>query len=54
MWEMYLVGSELAFRRGGHMVFQMQLAKTVDAVPLMRDYMTDTERTQSEATGRAA
>ena len=27
MWEMYLVGAELAFRRGGHLVFQMQLAK---------------------------
>src|SRR3954447_13525587 len=30
MWEMYLVGCELAFRRGGHLVFQMQLAKEVD------------------------
>ena len=27
MWEIYLVGCELAFRRGGHLVFQMQLAK---------------------------
>ena len=41
---MYLVGSEIAFRRGGHLVFQMQLAKTVDAVPLTRDYMLDWER----------
>src|SRR3954447_15287410 len=24
MWEIYLVGCELAFRRGGHLVFQMQ------------------------------
>jgi cyclopropane-fatty-acyl-phospholipid synthase len=39
MWEMYLAGSEVAFRRAGHLVFQMQLAKTVDAVPLTRDYM---------------
>src|SRR5436305_9612492 len=44
MWETYLVGSELAFRRGGHLVFQMQLAKQVDAVPLTRDYMLDWER----------
>ena len=27
MWEMYLVGAEIAFRRDGHLVFQMQLAK---------------------------
>ena len=44
MWEMYLVGSEIAFRRQGFMVFQMQLAKAVDAVPLTRDYMLDWER----------
>ena len=44
MWEMYLVGSELAFRRGGLFVFQMQLTMTVDAVPLTRDYMVDWER----------
>ncbi len=30
MWEMYLVGSEIAFRRSGCMVFQMQLAKAVE------------------------
>jgi cyclopropane-fatty-acyl-phospholipid synthase len=58
MWEMYLVGSELAFRRDGHFVFQMQLAKTVDAVPLTRDYITDWERapraTADSAAGRAA
>ena len=47
MWEIYLVGSELAFRRGGHLVFQMQLAKEVDAVPLTRDYMLDWERARS-------
>ena len=44
MWEMYLVGCEIAFRRQDHMVFQMQLAKAVDTVPLMRDYMLDWER----------
>jgi cyclopropane-fatty-acyl-phospholipid synthase len=44
MWEFYLVGSELAFRRLGHMVFQLQLAKRLDAVPLTRDYVTDWER----------
>ena len=44
MWEFYLVGSELTFRRMGHMVFQLQLAKHQDAVPLTRDYVTDWER----------
>ena len=39
MWEFYLVGSELAFRHGGHMVFQIQLARRQDAVPLTRNYM---------------
>ena len=44
MWEFYLAGSEVAFRHQGHMNFQMQLAKRVDAVPLTRDYITDWER----------
>jgi cyclopropane-fatty-acyl-phospholipid synthase len=44
MWEFYLIGSELTFRRMGHMVFQLQLAKRQDAVPLTRDYITDWER----------
>ena len=54
MWEMYLVGSEIAFRQGGHLNFQMQLAKTVDSVPLTRDYMADWERTHAAADDRAA
>jgi len=58
MWETYLVGSELSFRRQGMLVFQMQMSKAIDAVPLTRDYMFDWERAhiaapQSEA-GRAA
>jgi cyclopropane-fatty-acyl-phospholipid synthase len=40
MWEFYLAGSEMAFRYQGHMVFQLQLAKRVDVLPLTRDYMT--------------
>jgi cyclopropane-fatty-acyl-phospholipid synthase len=44
MWEMYLVGSEIAFRRGGSLVFQMQMAKAVGTVPLTRDYIQDWER----------
>ena len=30
MFEFYLCGSEMAFRREGHMVFQIQLARTAD------------------------
>ncbi len=44
MFELYLVGSELAFRRQGHMVFQIQLARRPDAAPLTRDYITQAER----------
>jgi cyclopropane-fatty-acyl-phospholipid synthase len=54
MWEMYLVGSEVAFRHGGHLVFQMQLARAVDTVPLTRDYVLDWERRQGAASGEAA
>lgn len=39
MWEFYLATSEMAFRHGRLMVFQIQLAKRVDAVPRTRDYM---------------
>ena len=39
MWEFYLAGSEVTFRNSGHMVFQIQLAKRVDTVPLTRDYI---------------
>jgi cyclopropane-fatty-acyl-phospholipid synthase len=44
MWEFYLCLSEIAFRYRGHMVFQLQLAKQVDAVPLTRDYIGEAER----------
>jgi len=43
MWEFYLATSEIAFRRLGMMVFQIQLARRQDAVPLTRDYIAETE-----------
>ena len=43
MWEFYLAGSETSFRVDGHMVFQIQLAKRQDAVPLTRDYILERE-----------
>jgi cyclopropane-fatty-acyl-phospholipid synthase len=44
MWEFYLASSELAFRYGGLVVFQAQLARQFDSVPLTRDYMYERER----------
>jgi cyclopropane-fatty-acyl-phospholipid synthase len=53
MWEMYLVGAEISFRRDFSLVFQMQIAKSVNTVPLTRDYMVDWERAHSARTQRA-
>ncbi len=44
MWEFYLAGAEIAFRRQDHMIAQFQLARRQDAAPLTRDYMVDWER----------
>ena len=43
MWEFYLASCEAAFRHGGLVVFQIQLSKRIDSVPLIRDYITDWE-----------
>jgi cyclopropane-fatty-acyl-phospholipid synthase len=44
MFEFYLVGCEVAFCHFDQMVFQIQLARRPDAVPIVRDYITDWER----------
>lgn len=45
MWEYDLVASEMSFRYAGLLVFQIQLAKAVGAVPLTtRDYQFGAER----------
>lgn len=54
MWEFYLIGCEIAFRRMGQMVFQIQIAKRQDAVPLTRDYIYDWERGVSADASKAA
>ncbi len=54
MWDFYLTGCELAFRVGAQMVFQIQLAKRNDTVPLQRDYITDWERDRLATQSRAA
>ena len=54
MWEFYLAGAEAAFRHNGQIVFQIQLAKRQDAVPLTRDYITDGERALGRESSVAA
>ncbi|MEJ2120236.1 MAG: cyclopropane-fatty-acyl-phospholipid synthase [Alphaproteobacteria bacterium] len=49
MWEFYLQGCEISFRYFNQMVFQIQIAKRQDAVPLTRDYITDWERSLGHA-----
>jgi cyclopropane-fatty-acyl-phospholipid synthase len=39
MWEFYLASAEAAFRCEGLVVFQLQLCKSHDAVPMTRDYI---------------
>ncbi len=51
MWQFYLAGCEATFRYYGMAVFQIQLAKRIDAVPLTRDYIALQEK---NAAGAAA
>jgi cyclopropane-fatty-acyl-phospholipid synthase len=44
MWEFYLSGSEAAFRWQDLMVFQIQLTKKNDTLPLTRGYMDKCEK----------
>ena len=46
MWEFYLAVCEMAFRNGRLMVFQIQLAKRRDTVPLTRSYIFEGEAGQ--------
>ncbi len=54
MWEFYLSGAEVTFRRMGQIVVQIQLTKSVDAVPLTRDYMANWEQEHTLAAEPAA
>jgi cyclopropane-fatty-acyl-phospholipid synthase len=44
MWEFYLAASEMSFREQAMMVFQIQLTKRQDVVPMTRDYIAREER----------
>jgi len=51
MWEFYLAASEMSFREQAMMVFQIQLAKRQDVVPVTRDYIGREERRLRGAEG---
>jgi cyclopropane-fatty-acyl-phospholipid synthase len=44
MWEFYLTASEAAYRIGRSVIYQIQLARSVSAIPLTRDYITEADR----------
>ena len=54
MWEFYLAGSEAAFRWQDLIVFQVQMTKRNDTLPMTRDYIIDAENALREATSPAA
>ncbi|SDZ34098.1 cyclopropane-fatty-acyl-phospholipid synthase [Jannaschia faecimaris] len=51
MWRFYLVACEQTFRHGPQAVYQFQVSRSVDAVPLTRDYIYD--RSDPRPTPRA-
>lgn len=46
MWDLYLVICEMGFRYENLMVFQIQIAKSLETIPLTRDYMFEWESSQ--------
>jgi cyclopropane-fatty-acyl-phospholipid synthase len=48
MWEFYLISAEMMFRTGSQLVFHMQLSRSRDAAPIVRDYITDRQRAYIE------
>ena len=54
MWDFYFAGCEVAFRYMNQMVFQIQIARRQDAVPLTRDYLIDAENAISVPSSMAA
>jgi cyclopropane-fatty-acyl-phospholipid synthase len=44
MWEFYLAASEASFRRDGMVVYQIQMTKRLETLPITRDYMLENER----------
>ena len=44
MWEFYLAGAEMTFRYDHLVVFQIQLTKRLETLPMARDYIGEDER----------
>ncbi len=44
MWDYYLAASEVSFRHMDNVVFQIQLSKKRETLPLTRDYITEWEK----------
>ena len=47
MWEFYLAAVEVGFLNGSNMVFQLLLSKRNDAVPIVRDVLVPSHRSES-------
>ena len=43
MWEFYLASCEMGFRFDGMMVFQLQIAREIESLPITRDYIGPAE-----------
>jgi len=54
MWEFYLGIAEQSFRARRQFVWQIQLAKKVDALPITRDYITEGEARLNRPASRVA
>ena len=48
MWRYYLVACEETFRKDQQVVFQLQLARKIDAVPITRDYLYSSREPRRE------
>ena len=51
MWTFYLAGSQVSFDYGGMVNYQLQFARSRDALPLTRDYMLEEEQRLHEVAG---
>ncbi len=49
MWEYYLAVSEMSFEHMDSVVFQIQMARDQEAVPLTRDYVPDREAAEAQS-----
>ena len=44
MWEFYLAVAEASFRTGATVIYQFQITKKIDTLPITRDYIIERER----------